>query len=81
LTAAVRRRIMDRMRDPDQHLKFVNHELRNALAPLANYVEILKLQGCDPQTLALIVRQIARLQSIMDELLLGKSKDSASTTT
>jgi hypothetical protein len=37
------------------------------------------LQGSEPQTIALIVRQIARLQSLMDELLLGKSEDSDST--
>jgi hypothetical protein len=70
-------RIMERMPHPEEHLKFVNHELRNALAPLSNYIEILRLKGSDPPTITLVVRQIARLQSRMDELLLGQSEDSA----
>jgi signal transduction histidine kinase len=71
---------MDRMPHPDQHLKFVNHELRNALAPLVNYVEMLKLKGSDPETIAKMEFQIGRLKGVMDELLLGKSEDSTSPT-
>jgi hypothetical protein len=68
---------MERMPHPEEHLKFVNHELRNVLAPLVNYVEILRLKGSDPATITLIVRQTARLQSRMDELLLEQPEDSA----
>jgi hypothetical protein len=58
--------------DPDGHLKYVNHELRNALAPFVNYVEILKLQGADPETIAKMESQLIRLRSVMDHLLLAK---------
>ena len=54
------------MQDP----KFVNHELRNALAPLVNYIELLKLQGADPDTISKMERQVVRLKSVMDQLLL-----------
>jgi signal transduction histidine kinase len=56
----------------DEHLKFVNHELRNALAPLVNYIEMLKLQGADPDTISKMERQVMRLRSVMDQLLLTK---------
>jgi hypothetical protein len=64
--------MMDRMEHADDHLKFVNHELRNALAPLANYIQVLKLQGADPDTISKIEQQIVRLKSIMDHHLLKK---------
>jgi signal transduction histidine kinase len=67
------------MQHSSEHLEFVSHELRNALMPRVNYVGILELQGSNPQTIDLIVRQIARLQSLMDGLLLGKSENAAST--
>ncbi len=53
-------------------LKFVNHELRNALAPLVNYIEILRLQGADPDTISKMEQQVIRLRGVMDDLLLTK---------
>jgi signal transduction histidine kinase len=53
----------------DVDLKHLNHELRNALGPLAIHVEILRLQGANAETLDAMERQIARLQEIMDQML------------
>jgi light-regulated signal transduction histidine kinase (bacteriophytochrome) len=56
----------------DDHLKFVNHELRNALAPLVNYIQLLKMQGADPVTISKMESQVMRLRIIMDQLLQTK---------
>jgi signal transduction histidine kinase len=56
----------------NDHLKFVNHELRNALAPLVNYIQLLKMQGADPGTISKMESQVVRLRSVMDQLLLTK---------
>jgi signal transduction histidine kinase len=62
----------------DERLKEINHELRNALAPFANYIEILKMQTSDSasaaKTIVLLERQVHRMKARMDELLLGKSE-------
>ena len=58
----------------DDHFKFVKHELRNALGPLVNYIEILKMQSAEPGTIALIGRQVARMQAVIDQLLRGKAR-------
>jgi signal transduction histidine kinase/CheY-like chemotaxis protein len=60
-------------RRKDQFLAMLGHELRNPLAPLRNAVEVLRMQGAEPATVAwardLIDRQTAHLTHLVDELL------------
>ena len=60
------------MEHPDEPLKILNHDLRNALGPLAIQVEILRVQGADPVSLDIMERQIAKLREIMNRIVPGK---------
>ena len=62
----------ERSRVPVMISSHSNHELRGLLAPLANGIEILKLQGAsDPAVTAMMERQIYRLRECLDTLQRG----------
>jgi two-component system CheB/CheR fusion protein len=60
-------------RQKDQFLAILAHELRNPIAPLKNAVEILRMTGDDPATIAqvreVMDRQIRQLSGIVDDLI------------
>jgi hypothetical protein len=55
----------------DEHLRILNHDMRNALGPLAIQIEILRVQGADPASLDIMMRQIAKLQEIVNRIVPG----------
>lgn len=71
--ASQRRRAEEADRRKDEFLALLGHELRNPLAPIRNAVQILALQGDNPQTVAkardMIGRQAAQMTRLVDELL------------
>lgn len=60
-------------RNKDHFLAMLGHELRNPLAPIANSLEVMRLQGDDPRQNArareIITRQLANLTRLVDDLL------------
>lgn len=64
-------RLADRRKD--EFLATLAHELRNPLAPLLNALQILRLQGHDPQATAkaqaVMERQLKQMVRLVDDLL------------
>ncbi len=60
-------------RRKDEFLATLAHELRNPLAPIRTAVELLRLKGSDPETIALsrdiVDRQVRDLTRLVDDLL------------
>src|SRR5207248_7217696 len=60
-------------RRKDTFLAMLAHELRGPLAPLSNALQLLKLRGSDPVTVAqareLAERQLRQLARLVDDLL------------
>ena len=69
--AEAERREAERARE--RFLAVLGHELRHPLAPLANAVQILGLQGGDPSVVAsvrdMMARQVEQLTRLVEELL------------
>jgi hypothetical protein len=59
----------------DERLKFLNHDMRNALGPIAIQIEILRAQGADPAAIEIMERQIAKQREIMSRMVPGEFKD------
>lgn len=63
----------ERVRQRDDMLAMLGHELRNPLGPLRNALEILDLKGNDPATRAwargVFERQVTHLSRIVDDVL------------
>jgi PAS domain S-box-containing protein len=60
-------------RRKDEFLAMLSHELRNPLAPIANAVQLLRLEGSETdvarQARSIIERQVAQLSRLVDDLL------------
>ncbi len=60
-------------RQKNEFLAMLAHELRNPLAPISNGLQLLKLQGVDPdtmqQTTEMMERQVVHLVRLVDDLL------------
>jgi PAS domain S-box-containing protein len=60
-------------RRKDEFLATLAHELRNPLAPLRNALEVMRLTGDDPATVAesrqIMERQLAQMVRLVDDLL------------
>jgi hypothetical protein len=54
--------------DLNERLRCASHELRNALGPIAVYLEILRHQGADHVTIAKIENQLAEVMEIVKSL-------------
>src|SRR5439155_11427659 len=74
--SAVRQRaeLADLHRRKDEFLAMLSHELRNPLAPIANAVELLRLQRgseneLERQARGIIERQVGQLKLLVDDLL------------
>ena len=65
--------LVDQHRRKDEFLAMLGHELRNPLAPLANAVQLLRMQkNEDPlqqQAHGIIERQVGNLKHLVDDLL------------
>ena len=64
--------LKDADRKKDEFLALLAHELRNPLAPLANAVELMRMQPCDAPTRwarEVIERQVGYLTRLVDDLL------------
>jgi PAS domain S-box-containing protein len=66
--------LSDLHRRKDEFLAMLSHELRSPLAPIANAVQMLRLQKdteslVQRQSRAIIERQMAHLQQLLDDLL------------
>jgi signal transduction histidine kinase len=63
----------ERVRQRDDLLAMLGHELRNPLVPLRNALEILELKGEDPATMrwarGVFDRQVTHLSRIVDDVL------------
>ena len=79
-----RRRLEDNLRESaaelsaadrrkDEFLATLAHELRNPLAPIRSALEVMRLTGDDPQTVAqscaIMERQLAQMVRLVDDLL------------
>ena len=66
-----RKRLEEADRRKDEFLAMLSHELRNPLAPLANALEIVRLNGgaAEPPVLAMMERQLKQLVRLTDDLL------------
>lgn len=60
-------------RRKDEFLALLAHELRNPLAPLRNGLQVLRLAGADPETIAqtraMMERQMVHMVRLIDDLL------------
>jgi signal transduction histidine kinase len=60
-------------RRKDDFLAMLGHELRNPLAPIRNALQLLRLRGSDPNTLAwtqdILDRQVRHMTRLVDDLL------------
>jgi signal transduction histidine kinase/CheY-like chemotaxis protein len=60
-------------RRKNEFLAMLAHELRNPLAPIRNAMQVLRLQGADPQSVEwareLVDRQVLHLTRLIDDLL------------
>jgi PAS domain S-box-containing protein len=66
-------RLLEADRRKDDFLAMLGHELRNPLAPLANAIEILRLEGASSenreQVLEMMERQLLHLRRLVNDLL------------
>lgn len=65
--------LLDAHRRKDEFLATLAHELRNPLAPIRNAVQLLRLQGQDPECLTrtcdLVDRQVRSMTRLIEELM------------
>lgn len=61
------------LREADQHknqfLAMLAHELRNPLAPIRSGLDLLGIQGRDPDTVSLMQEQVSHMVRLIDDLL------------
>jgi PAS domain S-box-containing protein len=65
--------LLDADRRKDDFIALLAHELRNPLAPIRNGLQVLRLAGDDPETLAearkMMDRQLSHMVRLIDDLL------------
>lgn len=61
--------LRDEHRRKDEFLAMLAHELRNPLAPISAGLEVMALQGIEPQSVELMQEQVRHLVRLVDDLL------------